>query len=1032
MSWVTLMEQPVAEQARVIEGLLRQAEVPSAKEIGQLLAPLMRIPVVVVALPRIAEALRHAGSPLQAARSLSERVAEMESAGQDASPLFWDPVLMVLLQLSGASTKASRVIAQDPSWVVELGERLRTEDPDQREAFEGPLGRLLQVTRGDTEAFDRGLRRFRNRQMLRLAAIELRDNDVRRSAAELAELASAVVQAALSHHLPILEASYGVLDPPCAHTVIGMGKLGGGELNFSSDIDLIYLYAHDEGGSVKDGETTLTNHEFFVKLFERVTQSVGRITEEGFVFRVDLDLRPEGRTGPLANSLGSAERYYQTWGRTWERFAWTRARPIAGDPELGEQVKEMMRPFVYRRSLDISAIQNMVDMKAELNRQHKSPFAKNRTTDIKLDKGGIREIEFFVQALLMLHGGRDPSLRQVNTLIGLSALEARGHISAKIREQLANAYLFLRKVEHRVQIVEEQQVHHLPSSLEAQLGLARSLGFDSADALTAALQSEMEGVSRLFSGLLSRAEEREEPPREVLALLDPEEPEAAKLDCLVEAGCLHPHASLASLKSCQRIQRGPWHPRASAEHRRIAEHLLAECLQSPSSDRALRHLPELGRVMAVHGQYLSDLKRPTLRRGVARLLGASELLARILVSSPSLLSRVLSSGRPPSLEALRSGLSGRFAEEDDVEQALIALRVIKQEEILHTALAELSGQLTDAEIAERLTELAEVLLGACLRLAEIDIEGRYGKPEDPNAALVVLAGGTLGAYEMDYLGDVDLSLIFVGEGQSSGGSREAVSLPEYYTRLAQRFLSFLSMRTPFGDLYQADVRLRPSGSQGALVVELANFRAYHRKQAALWERQALLRTRPILGEPSLLAKVEAAIEEAAYLRPVPEDAFEQVQKMRNRIALERASDRTHRQGERLVDLKLGQGGLIEAEFVTQVLQITRGAEARELRHTATRRALKAAGALQLLDSGEAERVISAHTRLGRIKRWVRVIHDRMMDRVDLADADFRSLALAVGYQGPEAEALLERDLKEDQQAIHDLYLKCFEDGERRA
>jgi glutamate-ammonia-ligase adenylyltransferase len=986
-------------------------------------ARLLRLPIFQIAADRVARALKTAAKPDRAMLAFEDAVMSLEERRGDASPLFVDPILGMVIELSGASGRAARMLSRDPALAIELGTRSSLHaEPDHL----APLLRVVDAAGEDTASFDRLLRRYRNRQMLAIALRELREGDVRQTSRELADLADAAIEAALRHHLPILEAQLGRPEPPCARVVFGMGKLGGRELNFSSDIDLIYFFEHDEG---RAGAVSI--HQFHVKLFERITVSLARITEHGFVFRVDLDLRPEGKTGTIANSLASAERYYESWGRTWERAAWVRGRPIAGSIELGERILGMMRPFVYRKSFDLRAIEEIFAMKTKIDaarkRAGRSPINAGR--DLKLGEGGIREIEFFVQAQQLLHGGRDPTLRQTNTLEALIRLEAAASISARTRELLADAYLFLRKVEHRVQIVEEMQTHSLPTDPEDLAAVSRSLGFTAPSDLLGALEHHMKGVHELFVQRLGRAHEEETTPPAIELLMEPGSSAEEKTQTLGDLGARDPHSALINLERAAMHPQSPFHPHAPTARRTLASALLAECASSPSFDRALTHLPDLIRSLLLHASYLEGLERPTLRRGVARVLGASDLLSRILVSNPALLPNVLLAKELPSPESIDRDLSARLLDaKGDVESALVILRNVKQEEILRTAMADLAGLIDVATVGERLSVLAEILIRKAFDLAREEMVGRYGEPTKADGSLaeiVIIAGGTLGAYEIGYRSDVDLAVIYEGEGDTRGGDRAPITSAELFTRIVQRMLTFLTLKTKEGDLYPVDTRLRPSGNKGALVASLANFESYHEKVAQLWERQALIRSRTVAGSEALRARVDRAIARAAYDAGPVEGANKRIHEMRVRMEKER-SEAYRRRMTSSLDLKLGTGGLVEAEFLVQDLLIQHGAAHPEIRSTSTRRALDELGRASILEPSLAQRLIRAVDRLRAVQNWLRLAHDAMIDRVDLSPTALRPLALAIGYQGESAQTLLERDLRTDTGAIHSAYADTVE------
>ncbi len=945
------------------------------------------------------------GDPDRAARAVETALE------RDPSALAGPGRVEALVDLAGASDWASRVLGAEPGLLEPLcsdPHAMAGKAPEPTHAgFLLSVRSLIDLAGDDTEVFDRELRRLRTREALRIALRELRGADVRHTARELSDLAGAALEGALAHHRARLEAAVGPVTPPCRALVVGLGKLGGEELNFSSDIDVLYVYEHDDGQA-----GALSSHEFHVRLFERVTSTLSRLTESGRVCRVDIDLRPEGRTGPLCNSLASLERYYETWGQPWERAAWIKARPVAGDLELFDEVLAFARPFVYRSTRDLAVVEGVLAMKAKIDKQQRR--VGKSSFDVKLGRGGIREIEFFAQGQQLLYGGRDHRLRSGNTLEALHALEVAGHVGAKARARLADAYLFLRTVEHRIQLVDDRQTHAVPEGA-ARAAIARSLGFGSGDGLADALRIHTTHVHHLFTGLLGQAQDDPPAAPEVLLLLDPELGIEAKRAAVEGLGFREPEKVIAALASAARLPRSPFHPAASERGHRLAAQLLADCLSSPEPERALEYLPVLLRSALAHGAYFEKLERPDLRRGVARALGASDLLARIVVSSPDLLTDVLFSAPLPPVAAV-AGRVAELTDPADIEGSLHALRTTKQRAILRVALAELAGAVPPEEVWQRSSRLAEALLGAGLELALADMSARYGPPEDPEAALVLLAGGTLGAEELGYRSDVDLTALYLGQGETRGAAKPPITISEYFTRGMQRFLSYITLRTPQGDLYPVDLRLRPSGSQGPLVASLDSFERYHaRGHAARWEKQALVRTRTIVGPEAARARVEAALEQATYGgEHRPEDAAE-IHAMRQRLGERR------RRADRWIDLKFGPGGILEAEFLVQHLLLLHGGSDRELRGPSTREALRRLGAGGHIPSRTAHRVARAHRRLRRALDWLRLIHDQALDGVGKTERELRPLALALGYEGESAAALFAGDLEQDQRLIHRAY-----------
>ncbi len=959
MDGFTTQRLPLVERRRRLTSALAERGAPGADRAAKILASMLDVASFAPFLESVLAAVAQAADPVRAAYALADASVRCREAGLDPTQLWIPQSLNVLVPLAGASAWASRVMVQDPTMAVELGHRLQQGDVDRRLSFVDAVVRLT-TNPGPAADFDRRLRRFRNRQLLRIALRELRGVPVRESAQELSDLADVCMDAALSYHRASLHDRFGTPDPANRCVVLGMGKLGGAELNFSSDVDVIYAYEHDDG-HVGD----LRPHEFFVRLFERVTASLREVTDSGFVFRVDLDLRPEGRQGPLANSLPSMERYYETWGRTWERSVWLRARPIAGDLDLGIELKRMLRPFVFRRSLDLGQVEALVDMKARIDAEaHRH---RKKRLDLKLGTGGIRELEFFVQAHQLLLGGRDPRLQVSNTLEALRSLTAGGHVSSRSRAALEQAYDWLRALEHRVQLVDDQQTHILPTDPEALLSLARSMGLDGPEALITETERHMGEVATHFDELLGRVDDTDPLAPEIDVMLDPDHPPTARLEAAHRAGLTRPEPAIAHLDTSMRIRGSPLHRQAPPSLRRIGLRLVRDCLESPNAGRALAHLPDLLRGLATHTSYVRELERPSVRRGVAQLMGTSDLLANILVSHPPLIPVVLRPTHSRSrAELIRDFDDTLQAHPEDTEGQLSALRKLKREAILTTAVADLGGEMSLEAVDDRLSDLAEVILEEVVRVSAREVEARYGALED--GQLVLVSGGALGAREMSYKSDLDLSALYVGSGSTAGGPRPAISIAEFCTRVVQRAITYLGLTMADGDLYEVDMRLRPSGHQGTLVTSLEGFNAYHERKAQLWERQALVRSRPVTGGPDVRREVAAALSRAAYDKEPPEPA--QIRDMRERLARDNDPSRSP-----AADLKYGAGGLVELQFLVQFLVLRYGHDEPSIRLPRTRDALRALATADIIDARTSQTLSEAGDRLRQAQNFLRLAGD---------------------------------------------------------
>ncbi len=860
------------------------------------------------------------------------------------------------------------------------------------------------------------LRHFRNAEYLRLGARELGFGTAAEVGRELAHLASACLDGALDRLYRELCAKHGeprlIVDggdgTRCRFVVIGMGKLGGEELNFSSDVDLLYLYETDQA-IVGDGKD-LSPHQFFARLCERLGRAISDVTDEGFCFRVDLRLRPEGTRGPVTNSLPAAETYYESWGRAWERQAWVKALPVAGDLDLGEEALAMLAPFIWPRSSSPDVIRAVHELMNKIRAELGEP------DDIKVGPGGIREIEFFVQALQMVHG-RSIALRERGTLRALDKLLFAGLISEREHRALTEAYVFLRRVEHRLQLEEGRQTHAMPKEAERRALFARRLGFLDRGRFELALAAHRREVSEIYATLGAP----EAPaPKPVLALLDPGSSRETLLAALGELGFTDLETAADELG----VLRGkPHSPFSGVSPARLASQLLEDTAASPDPDLALRRLVDLvgRRNAAAEIWRLMESHRP-LGRLVVSLFGTSEFLSRELIAHPELLEPLLSAAqaRPVRTRAeIDAAVAAALAPLplDDEEARLNALRRIKSEEMLRVGLFDVAGELEPWQVSSQLSDLAETLLQASLELVAPPTYRKYGTP---GATLAVVGLGKLGGRELTYSSDLDVVFVYSEEGTAVGG-REATHF-EVMSRLAQRLLHALSAYLEEGRLYEIDTRLRPSGQKGALVSSLEGFRTYHQHAAQLWERQALIKARTVAGDRDLGATIEAITRDHVYGAhgALTTHMAEEIGRLRARMEKELAHETAHR-----FNIKTGRGGLLDVEFLVQYLQLREGPMLPALRVRATTEALAALKDEAVLPPGEARELAESYAFLRRLENRMRIVHDRSIHEITDDPAQLDKLARRLGYvaAAPGARLLTEyRDHAERIRAIYHRYL----------
>lgn len=791
----------------------------------------------------------------------------------------------------------------------------------------------------DPEQAKRALRQLRDEALLRTALRELDAVvDVDATAAEWSRVAANVTAAALFMAESMVEARNG---PPmgssgarCTLTVLGMGKLGGEELNLGSDIDLCLFYETDQGAA---GERTLQQH--FGRVGSLLLELLSEVTAEGFAFRVDYRLRPEGSRGPVACARAAAERYYAHQGRPWERAAMLRARPIVGDLALGKQLLDTLRPWIFPRHGDPSAPRELAAMLERARREQ----CRDDARDLKLGRGGIRELEFFVQAQQLMHGGEHLALQTPSTLAALSRLSALGIVSARTQRELDAAWGLLRRIEHRIQVIAPFATHELPRDTARQNALARSLGYLDGAALQNALDEARQHVMAAFESLAAQpghGTARDDQRFEQLAR-SVAEGHASPFALADVLGVREPELGLADLRRMARRDDHPLSRVCFARDPRLATRLLAEVHDAPDPDMALGHLAELFERVHPADRYAARLiENPVLARGLIGLLGASERLARTLFARPALLDSVVAGGGAPDVDEIATlldttvRLAHREAPED-VELVIGALRRAIQASTFAIGVADLSGEATVEQTTARLTALAESAVRACLSLAADECAQRFGAPgpSGPVDGMAVVALGSLAAHELGHGGDLDLLFVHAADAPTLGGRRGPIGAAEYAVRLAQRTLSLLSVPHEDGPGFVTDTRLRPSGSQGTLVSSLEAFKRYHATQAASWERQALLRARVIAGDPHFGATLQQTIDAIAYEGPPPDVA--ELRRLRARMELELG-----REDRGALALKYGRGALVDIEFAVQALQMVHGRDL-SVRSPNTRTALLA-------------------------------------------------------------------------------------------
>ncbi len=867
---------------------------------------------------------------------LEDRLTAFAGAVRDAGidPQVFAGVSQSLARVFACSDFVAASCTRHPELLPELIAGGDLDAPASGETCRRRLRRAL----GDPGVLDESaaaaiLRRFRRREMVRIA---WRDLSGRSSLAEVMLELSALAETCLQQALEVLYArqveTYGRplsdAGDPQQLVVVAMGKLGARELNFSSDIDLIFAYPRS--GRTRGGGRSIRNEEFFLRLCRRLVKLIGAAGPDGRVFRVDLNLRPYGENGPLVMNFGAMEEYYLRQGREWERYAWIKARVAAGDREAGKRLLERLRPFIYRRYLDFGAFESLRDMKERIAREVK----RRRLEDnIKLGRGGIREVEFFGQMFQLIRGGVTPRLQRRSILKVLEVLAEENIVPRQVTRELASAYRFLRRTENRLQEFEDRQTHRLPGDPVPRARLAYAMGFDDWEAFDGRLRAVMDVVHRHFGQLLAggRGESlsgAQEPALTALediwqAVVRGEE----ALRRLQRAGFERPGDILSQL---DHLRDDVLTRSLSLEARRRLDRLMPRLLDSlrsaPEAPLVLGRIADLLRTILRRSSYLALLlENPAALTHLVRLAGASPWIITHLTRHPVLLDELLDPRTlytPPRRSEIARDIRARLANIDpnDLEYQIEALNVFKQACVLRVAAADVTGHLPLMRTSDHLTDIAEVIVGEVLELAWRHLVRRHGLPacsSQRSAAgrgFAVVAYGKLGGIELGYGSDLDLVFLHAGRRGQTLGGRQSVDEGEFFARLGQRVVHILTAHTGAGVLYEADMRLRPSGSSGLLVSHIDAFEEYQLEKAWTWEHQAIIRARAIAGDPSLMDRFRQIRGRVLRLPREAEKLRHEVADMRERIRRERLKPSAD-----TFDLKQDHGGIVDIEFLVQFL-----------------------------------------------------------------------------------------------------------------
>ncbi|UTA48134.1 bifunctional [glutamate--ammonia ligase]-adenylyl-L-tyrosine phosphorylase/[glutamate--ammonia-ligase] adenylyltransferase [Simiduia sp. 21SJ11W-1] len=843
-----------------------------------------------------------------------------------------------LQRLFTASNFAAEQLTKHPDWLPHIADDSLYPAGAPTRDFDALLRQTL-TGEEDEDAFNRALRLFRHREQVRFIYREFNGlAPLAETTAELSALASCLLNAALAWHYPRLCEQLGApigraSGKPQPMVVLGMGKLGAWELNLSSDIDLIFAFP--ESGET-NGARALDNQQFFTRLGQRLIKSLDTLTAEGFCFRVDMRLRPHGDSGALVSNFNAVEDYYQTQGRDWERFAMIKARPVAwvgeGGAVAAEKLMALLTPFTYRRYVDFSAFDSLRNMKNLISREVQR---KGLQDDVKLGGGGIREVEFVGQAFQLIRGGRDMALRERRVLPLLNLLAEWELLPPRAAEDLAGAYVFLRHTEHALQALDDRQTQSLPAEPAAQQRLARVMGFADWPAFYAVLSKHRARVHEEFKAVIASPDDEDEAAEETdiqhwadfLAGLHKtgQGVDAEQAQAWLEAlGFDAPAAVLSQLQDLYGL-RALAMMQASGRDRfdHFMPRLMAVLAQTSASAETLQRVLKLVVAVLRRSAYLVLLiENPAALAQLVTLCAASPWIADQLSRHPALLDELLDTHslyHPPNRAELTDELRQATLRinRDDLEAQMEALRYFKLAHGLRVAASEVAGVLPLMKVSDYLTWLAEAILDYVQQLAWELMVARHGYPVVAGNAVtepefIVVGYGKLGGIELGHGSDLDLVFVHNTDINGYTDGERSLDNQSFYTRMGQKIIHILNTQTISGQVYEVDMRLRPSGNSGLLVTSLTAFEKYQRNEAWTWEHQALVRARVVCGEAALARRFEQLRLELLCqprdLAKLAADVVAMREKMRASLGCTKAG---------LFHLKQDAGGIVDIEFMVQ-------------------------------------------------------------------------------------------------------------------
>jgi glutamate-ammonia-ligase adenylyltransferase len=910
-------------------------------------------------------------------------------------------VCRVVAALCGGAPFFAPILERHPHWLAQLA----SDDLDRERAaaqYDGRLDAAIAGAADSLEAAAAALRQFKYYELARITVRDLSSDLVplERTGevlAELSHLADALLRQSLACATRAVGNDAGGPPPRERFAVIGMGKLGSEELNYSSDVDLVYV---SEDVLASEPERPLSAREYYTRVAEEFGRLVRRNTEDGFLYRVDLELRPEGKSGPLVVTASTLMDYYERWAETWEKAALMKARPVAGDLAFGWRVLRDIDPIVYRSSMDLGGVEAIRAMKQKIEQAKERDGA---TFNVKLGPGGIRDIEFVAQALQLMHGGRQPQVRQRSTQASLQALAETGALDSESSVAVLAAYRFLRRVENRIQMEGERQLYHLPATDAGQTRIARALGYldeDGTDAFAASLDAHRGRVREVFSALFEKGG-----GDQILDLF---------------------------LRNVPSLVADPT-TRPLLED--LAGRLANQVESSSSPERAMNNLDRFIRGVGKRKFFYELLlDRPELVPRLVRLFAGSEYLSSYVATHPRLIEplfddpNVLLRSRP-ELETSYAEIRAMLDEEgarSEPELSLDALRLFHNRELVNVGLLDMDDRIDRADAESSLTDIAEVCIERGLDLATDEVTRRAKRRPAwlRTGEFLVVAMGKLASRELTYGSDLDVIFLY---DLADADDEAQLAAQSGFVSLAQKLIWALQTRTHEGLCYEIDARLRPSGNQGLLVSHIDTFRDYHAQTAAPWERQALLRSRPIAGSQRLAGEFDSLRAEVLS-RPNPASLTQELHRVRLRMEAELA-----RESDQHRDFKTGRGGLLDVETVVQYLQLEHGSRDRSLLAVRTvAEQIRLLERLAILDPRDAALLAEGWEFLQRLSSRLRIVENRSISDLNAERGDLDEVAKRLGHGAKGRSSSARRALLDEYarrtSEIRDVYERVLRSG----